>query len=288
MARDFGKVRVAFWADERVMNWSERMKFVALYLLTSPHTNAIGVFRAPTQYISADTGLGAAEVKEAMAQLEAERFVNLCPRTGFVMIRNFMTHNPIENTKVGVHCIKLAMAIPQSVPFLAEFEAQLKAALALINTEWKGFGYPIDTLSKPNRSPEPEPEPEPQPEPQPEPERGAREKTRASPARQVWPESAVVPEGWIKSAAEQRKLAGLPEIDLRVLARMFANHYAADRGNPRTVTEYQAKWNNWALKEKANDRANGTSKNSTTDTIRELARMAAEADGSFEGADIRQ
>ncbi len=117
----------------------------------------------------------------------------------------------------------------------------------------------------------------------------AREKTRAAtPTRQVWPESAVVPEGWIKSAAEQRKLAGLPEIDLRVLARMFANHYAADRANPRTVTEYQAKWNNWALKEKANERANGTAKNSTSDTIRELARMAAQADGSFEDPDIRQ
>jgi hypothetical protein len=69
---------------------------------------------------------------------------------------------------------------------------------------------------------------------------------------------------------------------------MFANHYAADRSNPRTMTEYQAKWNNWALKEKANDRPNGTSRNSTADTIRELARMAIQADGEPDSDDIRQ
>ena len=84
----------------------------------------------------------------------------------------------------------------------------------------------------------------------------AREKSFSPPkTRTTWPSEAVVPESWITMAAQQRRVAGLPEIDLHVAARMFANHYAADTQNPRTMSEFQAKWNNWALKEKP---ANGS------------------------------
>lgn len=83
-------------------------------------------------------------------------------------------------------------------------------------------------------------------------ESNAREGYQRSRAtRTAWPPDAVVPDQWITIAAQQRRLAGLPEIDLHVAARMFANHYAADTQNPRTMTEFQAKWTNWALKEKA-------------------------------------
>lgn len=168
MARDFGKVRTAFWADDKVIAWPERLKFVALYLLTSPHTNAIGCFRVPAQYIAADTGLTVGQVNDALEALEREGFISRCSKTSFVWMRNYLEHNGIENGKVGTHCIRLAKALPQSLPFLKDFEAALKAALTLIGTEWIGFGYPIDTASEPNRTPEPEPEPEPLPEPKPE------------------------------------------------------------------------------------------------------------------------
>lgn len=115
-----------------------------------------------------------------------------------------------------------------------------------------------------------------QPQPQPyslgKPSESAR-------ARRTWPPDAIVPEKWIVLAAQQRKMAGLPEIDLHVLARMFANHYAADTQNPRTSAEFQAKWANWALKEKPNDQPK---RNSAGDTLRELARMAAEAENNLE------
>lgn len=167
MARDFGKVRVAFWADDKVIAWPERLKFVALYLLTSPHTNAIGCFRIPAQYVAADTGLTPAQVVDAMEALEREGFLARCSKTNYVFIRKYLDHNGVENGKVGTHCVRLAAALPRSLPFLKEFEAALKAALALINTTWEGFRYPIDTVSEPYRTPEPEPEPETLPEPEP-------------------------------------------------------------------------------------------------------------------------
>lgn len=177
MARDFGKVRTAFWADDKVIAWPERLKFVALYLLTSPHTNAIGCFRVPAQYIAADTGLTVGQVNETLDALEREGFIARCAKTSFVWMRKYLEHNGIENGKVGTHCIRLAKVLPQSLPFLKDFEVALTAALSLIGTTWEGFGYPIDTLSKPNRTPEPEPEPLPEPEPE--------KKTQASPVTAV-------------------------------------------------------------------------------------------------------
>ena len=103
--------------------------------------------------------------------------------------------------------------------------------------------------------------------------------------RKPWPPDAVVPEAWLKVAAEQRRLAGLPPIDLAVSARMFANFYGADDRNPRTLAEFQAKFNNWILKEKANGAAK---RNTTSDTIRELARMAADAENGLDGEVLRQ
>lgn len=170
MARDFGKVRTAFWADDKVIAWPERLKFVALYLLTSPHTNAIGCFRVPAQYIAADTGLTVGQVNETLDALEREGFIARCAKTSFVWMRKYLEHNGIENGKVGTHCIRLAKVLPQSLPFLKDFEAALTAALSLIGTTWEGFGYPIDTVSKPNRTPEPEPEPLPEPKPEKKPQ----------------------------------------------------------------------------------------------------------------------
>ena len=96
--------------------------------------------------------------------------------------------------------------------------------------------------------------------------------------RTIWPSEAVVPDGWITIAAQQRRLAGLPEIDLEVAARMFANHYAADTQNPRTMTEFQAKWNNWALKEKP---ANGsrTSQKSQLEQLADIVRSGQVVNG---------
>ena len=112
-------------------------------------------------------------------------------------------------------------------------------------------------------------------QPQPQPHSLGKPSERGR-ARTCWPPDAVVPENWIKTAAEQRRLAGLAPVDLQVSARMFANFYAADVANPRTPAEFQAKWNNWALKEKPDDGHQRARRSTAGDTLRELARMASE------------
>lgn len=266
MARDFGKVRTAFWADDKVVAWPERLKFVALYLLTSPHTNAIGCFRVPAQYVAADTGLSPSDVTDALAELEREGFLARCPKTNYVFLRRYLEHNGIENAKVGTHCIRLAAALPLSLPFLKDFEAALQAALASIGTVWEGFRYPIDTLSEPYRTPEPEPEPEPDPEDSAASQRGAPpvQNSVSKPVSKIqkatrWPADAVVPDDWLEDGDAARAEAGLPSVDLRLEATRFANYWASKSGGSALKTDWQRTWINWALSEK-----NGTGNRSKT------------------------
>jgi hypothetical protein len=57
--RDYGAVSPKFWIGQtgRAMRGNVNAQLVALYLVTSPHANMIGVFYCPVEYIAKDTGL---------------------------------------------------------------------------------------------------------------------------------------------------------------------------------------------------------------------------------------
>lgn len=57
--RDFSKVAPSFWTGRtgRMLRGNMEAQVVALYLMTCPHANMIGVFNCPTVYISHETGL---------------------------------------------------------------------------------------------------------------------------------------------------------------------------------------------------------------------------------------
>lgn len=262
MARDYGKVRVAFWADEKVASWSERLKFVALYLLTSAHTNAIGCFRLPIPYMMADTGLSQQQANDALATLESEGFVARCPRTSYVFLPRYLEHNSIDNAKVAIHCVGLLETIPQAVPFRSDLEFRLLKSLSETKgceTVLEELRKRIDTLSKGYRTPEPEPEPEPETEPEQEPEKTrARRAAPSKPAKaQRWPKDAVVPDAWLSKAQDARARNNLPAIDLRLQAEQFANYWAAKSGGGAAKLDWEATWINWALRSFENAKSNG-------------------------------
>lgn len=57
--RDYGKVSPQFWVGKtgRELRGNVEAQLVALYLMTSPHANMIGVFYCPIDYIAKETGL---------------------------------------------------------------------------------------------------------------------------------------------------------------------------------------------------------------------------------------
>lgn len=71
--RDFVKFPPSFWINQtgRVIRKSgQETQLVALYLLTSPHANYIGLYVLPLNYIAADTGLPIENVKKALEAIE--------------------------------------------------------------------------------------------------------------------------------------------------------------------------------------------------------------------------
>ena len=58
--RDYGKVSPRFWTGTTgrdIKNKGLEATVVAMYLMTSPHTNMLGIYYLPIIYISHETGL---------------------------------------------------------------------------------------------------------------------------------------------------------------------------------------------------------------------------------------
>jgi hypothetical protein len=68
--------------------------------------------------------------------------------------------------------------------------------------------------------------------------------------REHWPQGGVVPEPWLRGAEAERRRLGLPPVDMAVVGVKFANFHIAKANQPRTQTEWQAAFNNFALDER--------------------------------------
>lgn len=113
--RTYGKVATAFWTDSRTRRLSERAKLLALYLLTGPHSNAIGVFRLGAGAISDDfEDWSRKEILAALGEMDGWFIVR---EDGWVQIRNYLRagYNPPENGKVMVSMWPLINPCPPGI-----------------------------------------------------------------------------------------------------------------------------------------------------------------------------
>ena len=69
--RDYGVVSPQFWigATGKSLRGQPEVQVLALYLMTSPHANMIGVFHCPVLYMAHETGLGIEGASKALASL---------------------------------------------------------------------------------------------------------------------------------------------------------------------------------------------------------------------------
>lgn len=130
MTRDYGRVRVSFWESDDIRPLSPEHKFLGLYLLTSPHTNAIGCFRLPTAYVAYDTGMSPDAMTAAFAALRTAGFMEFCERSPWIWIPNYLKHNPPENPNVWRKCAKELEALPAIAA-----QARIAEELAAIGRE---------------------------------------------------------------------------------------------------------------------------------------------------------
>lgn len=87
--RDYGTVASQFWVrgTGKELRGDPEAQIVALYLMTSPHANMIGVYHLPAIYLAHETGLSQEAALEALGRLAQKDFCTYADE--WVCVHNF-------------------------------------------------------------------------------------------------------------------------------------------------------------------------------------------------------
>ncbi|MGB5903787.1 MAG: hypothetical protein WBH00_13145 [Xanthobacteraceae bacterium] len=103
MSMNYGVVKPTFWtgATGRALRQDQDAQIVALYLMTSPHANIIGVFRCPIEYIKVETGRTIEGASKGLTKLCQLGFCTFDPETETVWVHEMARFQIGETLKAG-------------------------------------------------------------------------------------------------------------------------------------------------------------------------------------------
>lgn len=119
--RDYGKVHTSFWTSSNIRAMSDDGRYLALYLLTSPHGTISGVFRMPDGYVCDDMQWNKERVSKGFAELLSNGFANRCEMTNWVWLIKHFEWNKPENPNQKKAAAKIASCIPDECCWKPEF-----------------------------------------------------------------------------------------------------------------------------------------------------------------------
>ena len=92
--RDYGTVSPKFWTGEtgKALRQDPCAQLLALYLMTSPHSNMLGVYYCPVMYMAHETGLGMEGASKALARLIDAGFCMFDEASETVFVRRMAAH----------------------------------------------------------------------------------------------------------------------------------------------------------------------------------------------------
>lgn len=155
--RDYGKVHSSFWTSSTARGMSEDARMLALYLLTSPHSNIVGVFRLPDGYASEDLQWDRERVSKGFAELFEKGFASRCESTKWVWVIKHLDWNPPENPNQRKSAKKIALTVPAECAWRADF---IRVCGERIGIECDVPSNRSETLAEPFRNQEQEQEQE--------------------------------------------------------------------------------------------------------------------------------
>ena len=95
VVRDYAKVAPQFWTGQTgkaLKGAGPEAVIVAMYLMTSPHANMIGVYHCPLAYIAFDTGLGIEGASKGLASAIAADFCTFEAESDYVFVHAFAAY----------------------------------------------------------------------------------------------------------------------------------------------------------------------------------------------------
>jgi hypothetical protein len=146
--RAFGIIDNGFWKNESLQRLPVPTRYVAIYLASGPHTNAVGCFRLPLSYISEDLNIQSRFVMKAIKELEAISFLKFDTSSKYFAIMNFFTtrvKKSLANSNFRIAATRELEEIPDSVPFKKEIQLQL---IEIIGEDLDGDSNAVGSASK--------------------------------------------------------------------------------------------------------------------------------------------
>lgn len=106
--RDYGVVSPKFWIGEtgKALRGDPEAQLVALYLMTCPHANMIGVFHCPLIYISHETGISFEGASKALARLSKAQFCTYDQASETVFVHRMAAYQVGESLKAEDNRVK--------------------------------------------------------------------------------------------------------------------------------------------------------------------------------------
>jgi hypothetical protein len=135
--RAYGKVTPAFWTGRtgrRIRAAGPAAQVVALYLLTGPHANMLGLYYLPLPFLVHETGLAEPAARAALERLAEAGFCRHDPATEFVWVvemARFQVAERLAPADKRVTGIRRALERLPANPFTAAFVARYGAAFHL-------------------------------------------------------------------------------------------------------------------------------------------------------------
>lgn len=106
--RDYGTVSPQFWIGKtgKALRGDLEAQLLALYLMTSPHANMIGVFHCPVMYMAHETGLGLEGASKGLQRLVEDGFCEYDEESETVFVIRMAAHQVGENLKADDNKVK--------------------------------------------------------------------------------------------------------------------------------------------------------------------------------------
>ena len=150
--RDYGKVAPKFWTGQTCKDVRARGSegaLVALYLMTSPMSNMLGLFSQPILYMAEETGLGLEGARKGLQVCIDAGFCKYHEQSKTVWVVEMAAYQVASSLKASDNrCAGIQKdyeALPSN-PFLGEFFDRYQRAFHLSNRrDYKGASKPLQS-----------------------------------------------------------------------------------------------------------------------------------------------
>lgn len=160
--RDYGKISPQFWTGKTgkaIKAGGPESVVVAMYLMSSPHSNMIGMYYLPMIYLAHETGLGMEVASKGLARALEAGFCSYDEASEVVWVHEMARYQIADELAANDNRVKGIQREIDSVPenpFISAFYEKYSAAFKLVNPAKKQS--PFEAPSKPLVSQEQEQE----------------------------------------------------------------------------------------------------------------------------------